>query len=292
MQEEIEMLFPLILALTATATEPAGQDSQSIVVTAEQRANDQALRAFVHGVSARGPATEPLARFTGTVCVGATGLPAEANRAIVDRVSGTAASLGLRVGEPGCTPNLIVLFVENGSAAVRRLAKGNSNALEGASIPEIRRIRDEPGRARAWISTETLSRDGDRPTRYISDPAFLTVSASTRLSSPVRRDIVRSTVLIDRDAVAGMNLARVADYVAMRGLSGARPQPDLGTASILSLFAPGGDQTAPAAMTEVDRGYLEGLYAGSGDRLPRIQQAAIARHIRDTVAAGTGGGDD
>jgi hypothetical protein len=295
------MLFPMAMILAAATAAPTAQDApapqtardaQSIVVTAEPRAPDETLRSFVRAVSAPGPAMEPLARFSGTLCVGAAGLPAPAGQAIVDRVAATAASLGLRIGAPGCTPNLIVLFVDDSRAAVRRLARGNSNALEGSSTADIRRIVDEPGDARAWIAAETLSRDGNRPTRYIDGPAFLTVEASTRLSSPVRRDIVRATVLIDREAVADMPLNRIADYVAMRGLTGARPRPGLGGMSILSLFTTDAGEAAPAALTDFDRGYLEGLYAGRGDRLPHVQRNAIARHIRVAASAPARGTSD
>jgi hypothetical protein len=196
----------------------------------------------------------------------------------VDRVSEVALSVGLRIGAPGCTPNILILFVVDGRAEIRKLARRGSAGLNGQSLADIDRILNEPGPARAWIQVETRSRDGDRPSLAPNQPPVLNVATSTRLSSPVRHDIVRSTIVIDRDAVAGRDLRQVADYAAMRALTGARPRAGTDASSILGVFAPDGKGQTPH-LTEFDQRYLEGLYAGRGDIPWSMKKDSIAAYM-------------
>lgn len=256
------MLFVLSVLLAQAGVAPGPQE---IIVSAEAPEEAERARRFVERVSPPTPRDRPPARFTDPICVGSSGLPSAAGQVIVDRVSEIALSIGLRIGAPGCAPNVLVLFVVDGRAEVRKLARRGSAGLNGQSLADIDRILDEPGSVRAWTQVETRSRDGDRPSRAPNDPATLNVATSTRLSSAVRRDMLRSTVLIDRDAVADRDLRQVADYAAMRALAGAPSRPGTDASSILALFAPDSTGQVPLRLTEFDRGYLEGLYAGRGD---------------------------
>ena len=270
------MLLALALILSQTAPAPGDQE---VVITSDMRDEAARARRFVNQISEPLARDVPLARFSDPGCVGSTGIPKAAAQAVVDRISEVAASVRLRVAEPGRAPNLIVAFVEDSRAAVRRLARVGSGAINTQSLADIGRIVDEPGRARAWIEAETRSRDGDRPSYAPNDPTMLRISTSSRLFSPVRRDVVSATVLIDRDAVAGRDLTQVADYAAMRGLTGARLRGRGEADSILTLFTPDGDARAPRGLTRFDRGYLQGLYAGQGNVLPLMKKQHIAWHM-------------
>lgn len=270
----------MLLALALSLAQAAGaQRDQEVVITSQERDAAAKARRFVERVSEPLAGDVPLARFSDPVCVGSAGLPAAAGQAVVERVSEIALSLGLRVGDVGCAPNLIVAFVKDSRAAVRRLARVNSVALNSQSLADVDRIVEEPGHARAWIEVETRSRDGDRPSYAPNDPPVLQVSTASRLSSPVRRDVVSATVLIDRDAAAGRDLAQVAEYAAMRALSGARLRGRGEAETILTLFTPDGAAAAPRGLTALDRGYLEGLYAGQGNLLPRMKKQGIVGHM-------------
>ena len=270
------MSLVLGFLLLQAATLPSDRE---IVITSEASAKADVARRFVRQLSTATPNDRPLARFSDPICVGSAGLPKAAGQVVVDRVSQIAASVGLRIGVPDCTPNLFVLFVEDGRAEVRKLARGGSAGIRGQSLADVDRIAGEPGRARAWSEVETRSRDGDRPSHAPNDPAVLQVATSTRLSSPVRRDILSATVLIDRDAVAGRDLRQVADYAAMRALTGARLSGSASESSILALFTPDGDADAPPGLTGFDRSYLEGLYAGRGDLSSSMKRQSIVAHM-------------
>lgn len=270
----------MLLVLSALLLQAGAVASpQEVIVSAEAPGKAERARRFVERVAPATPQDRPPARFTDPICVGSSGLPPAAGQAIVDGVSEIALSVGLRIGAPGCTPNVLVLFVEDGRAAVRKLARRGSAGLNGQSLADIDRILDEPGAARAWTQVETRSRDGERPSRAPNDPAVQNVATSSRLSSPVRRDMLRSTVLIDRDAVADRDLRQVADYAAMRALAEARPGRGADAGSILALFASGRDTRIPPRMTEFDRSYLEGLYAGRGDMPWSMKKHNIVAHM-------------
>ncbi|WP_334183721.1 hypothetical protein [Novosphingobium sp.] len=279
----------MAISLFALALLQAGAGDVDPAITVTPDASRETAEQFVNRIEpVSQPNDEPLARYTDPVCVGSAGLPAEAAQVIVDRVSEVAASVGLRTGAPGCAPNLMVVFDRDTTAAVQRLSQGRSRAVASQSRDDIRRIADEAGQARAWTEVVVKSRDGDLQSQDTpNNPPSLRVSTSTRLSMPIRRDILSATVLIERDAVAGRNLTQIADYAAMRALTGARSRGELGASSILSLFTPQGDSRAPEGLTALDRGYLKGLYSGRGDLWPMVKRDYIARSIlRERLAGG------
>jgi hypothetical protein len=279
----------MAISLFALALLQAGAGDVDPAITVTPDASRETAEQFVNRIEpVSQPNDEPLARYTDPVCVDSAGLPAEAAQVIVDRVSEVAASVGLRTGAPGCAPNLMVVFDRDTTAAVQRLSQGRSRAVASQSRDDIRRIADEAGQARAWTEVVVKSRDGDLQSQDTpNNPPSLRVSTSTRLSMPIRRDILSATVLIERDAVAGRNLTQIADYAAMRALTGARSRGELGASSILSLFTPQGDSRAPEGLTALDRGYLKGLYSGRGDLWPMVKRDYIARSIlRERLAGG------
>ena len=269
----------MLLALSALLVQAGvAPNPQEIIVSAQAPKKAERVRRYIERVSPSIPRDHPPARFTDPICVGSSGLPPAAGQAIIDRVSEIALSVGLRIGAPGCAPNILVLFVVDGRAEVRKLARRGSAGLNGQSLADIDRILGEPGPARAWTQVETRSRDGERPSRAPNDPAVLNVATSTRLSSPVRRDMLRSTILIDREAVVGRDLRQVADFAAMRALTGARSRPSADASSILAVFAPDSKGQTPH-LTEFDRMYLEGLYVGRGDLPWSMKKHSIAAHM-------------
>jgi hypothetical protein len=269
----------MLLALSALLMQAGvAPNSQEIIVSGQAAKKAERARRFIEHVSPAVPRDQPPARFADSICVGSSGLPPAAGQAVVDRVSEIALSVGLRIGAPGCTPNILVLFVVDGRAEVRKLARHGSAGLNGQSLADIDRILHEPGPARAWTEVETRSRDGDRPSWAPNEPPVLNVATSTRLSSPVRHDMVRSTIVIDRDAVANRDLRQVADYAAMRALTGARPKAGTDVSSILGAFAPDSKGQTPH-LTEFDQRYIEGLYAGTGDMPWSMKKDSIAAYM-------------
>lgn len=274
--------MPSLIYIAALALQqaPVPPDTD-ILVTARDAAVGTRIGRHVAALSESVASDRPLARFHDPVCVLSVGLPPAANRAVEAEVRAVARSVALRTGDAGCAPNVTVMFVPDSQAAFARLSR--SRPLPGQTTADVRRIRAQPRGTRVWIDRETRSRDGDRPAYSPDAPAILSTTMSSRLSLPVRSDIVAATLLIDRDRVAGVALGRVSAYVAYRALAGIALLPPVRRCSILAMFDPDGRDTVDG-LSAFDRAYLDALYATRGDLPSAMQRTMIANRI-------TGGAD-
>ncbi|PZQ57384.1 MAG: hypothetical protein DI555_00060 [Novosphingobium pentaromativorans] len=263
-------------ALVPIPDQALAASSQTGTASADSGITTDRARRFVAQLTIPGANDEPFARFAYPVCVGSAGLPPEAGEVVAERITAIAASSGLPIAESGCAPNLMVVFVEDGRAAVRALSRAGSGALVGQSRADIGRILDRSGPVRAWLQTQVRSRDGDRPSYSPTGLTTLTAQASTRLSASIRREIVSSVVLIAREAIADRDLRQVADYAAMRGLTGARlDESPAMEPTILTLFTPHGDAAAPAGLTAEDRAFLSAFHIVRDDMAETLQRPRI-----------------
>ncbi|WP_395397349.1 hypothetical protein WBP07_32255 [Novosphingobium sp. BL-8A] len=254
--------------ITVTGTPPSGPAAQR----------------FVAQVAIAAENDVPLARFTAPICAGSVGLPPGADAVVADRITTVAAAAGLRIARAGCTPNVMVVFVKDGHEAVRTLARTGSGAMLSQSHADVVRLLAEPGPAWAWSEVETLSRDGDRQSHLDTGEKSLKTVTSTRLSMPIRRDIVSSVVLIDREAAADRDLRQIADYAALRALTGAKLKGSATEPTVLTLFTRERGAAAPDGLTEPDRAFLSAFYAVRADMAQPLQrQRMVDRMARSHV---------
>ncbi len=92
--------------------------------TVEERALD-----FV-GRVAGPPRGRGVARWNMPVCAAAVNLDNAPAQVILDRIGDVARSLDLRVGAPGCEPNLVVIFTSDGSALARSMVTQNRRIFD------------------------------------------------------------------------------------------------------------------------------------------------------------------
>lgn len=271
------MLYATVLILAHNAI--AASDGKDDIVVLSRELQDEAFSYTDKVKNEEQESDEPLARFSDAVCIGSAGLPEEASQKIVDRISEIALSLDLKIGSPGCSPNITIVFTDDVANAVRKLGRNRNRSIRSQSLASIQRIIDQPGSARAWTEVETKSRDGEKMLLAPNDPAILNINSQSRLVAPFRRDIVSATVLIEKNEIPDRSLRQIADYAAMRALTGARGVGMLGAKSILSTFTPDGDDKAPMEMTDFDQGYLRGLYTGNANILPTMKRQQIVRYM-------------
>ena len=258
---------------------PPTMPAPDIIVTGERPATKDEVRRKVERVLPPLSFDQPLARFTVPVCPGVVGLARPSAQAIVDRIGVIADEVGLRVGEPGCDPNLLVLVVPDSRATVRRLASRRQGVVAAQSLADVRRIVAEPGAARAWVEAEVRSRDGTPLYLGAGGPPELAIESPSRVALSFRRDIVAAYIVIDAASVAGRDTTQIADYAAMRGLADGRTGWAAAGDSILATFTPDGDMRAPATLTAIDRGVLRGLYSGQGNRASVNTSSSIVATI-------------
>ncbi len=272
------MSVSLALALLQSGTASSAVD---FLIRGQARNKAERARAFVTRLSTRQSGDLPMARFSEEVCVTSLGLDAASGQMIVDEVSAVARMAGLRTGQTGCSPNLLVAFVADGQSTALRLARAGAGAMRSQSLAAVKRIIGEAGQARAWIEVEPRGRDGERPIYSPDQPTMIRGRSLSRLSSPVRMEIVSATVLIDRDAMQGRPLTQAAQYAAMRALTGAQGGGAAAGESILSAFTSSDDVGAPKTLTANDRGYLRGLYAGRGDIAGNLKFSSLVSYVLD-----------
>ena len=92
-------------------------------IVVDGRPIERYVRDFIRDIGATAR-DRGLARWRDRVCVGVANMEPEAAQYIADRISEVALDLGLRPGEPGCTPNLIVV-ASHGRHGLERLLLGS-----------------------------------------------------------------------------------------------------------------------------------------------------------------------
>lgn len=265
-----------VSAQTAPPADP-GTAADPIVVEGRALPDEAKIRALARAISPRVGFDQPLARFTDPVCFATAGLPLPMLRTIGARLAENADAAGIALAGEGCTPNILVMVVEDSRAEAERLMSRRPWMFRDYQPSEMREILKEPGPVHVWSVSEVRSRDGDRLFQSIDGPPTLQVPIATRIALAIRRDMLSTVMLIDRKAVPGRSLQQIADYAAMRTLAMIRPKGATGGDTILTLFDPAA--APPTEMTAFDRGYLKALYDGSGTQRGATKVAMIARSI-------------
>lgn len=224
----------------------------------------------------------PLARFNDPLCPGVIGMKVEVAEAIVGRIRENAASFGLTLADPAnCEPNLIVTFLVDGKDYITRLEKRQSWMFADMSNSERKALFDAPGKVRTWTRTVVRSRDGmpvSRREGLAQVPEAPMWMAHSKIYVATRRDYLAAMVLFDRDAIEGLSVFQLADYITMRAMGGealltiAPPE-----ATILSLF----DNPADGAktLTVADRTFLNELYSSMPNLPASLTLATVGKRI-------------
>lgn len=234
--------------------------------------------------------TRGLARWHGGVCVGIVNLRHDVAQPIIDRMSETARSLGLRSGEPGCRPNVTIAVSDDPSTlaasmvdqSFRSFHTGGSGTDQGraklqAFIHNDRPVRwwhlSYPGntdtgevavRLPGYYNINGMQADGSDIYAYA--PSVRTTSAS-RLRSAISDYLFQVVIIVDVDQVSATSNEQLSDYLAMIALAQIDPEGQTqGFSTILNLFDDA--VAAPPGLTGWDRAYLTGLYQSD---LTRIQ---------------------
>src|SRR5690606_27582460 len=227
---------------------------------------------------------------------------------VVDRISTVAEDLGLEPGAPGCSPNILIVATDDGSALARTLVEDRRRAFRmggagmdrGGTALEDFVQTERP--VRWWqMAVPIDSVTGLRATRLpgeclgactaVADLApQIPVFAASRLRTQIVDRLTRSIVIVDIDEVAGLSALQLADYIAMVTLAQIDPDADTrGYASILNVFH---EPDSVDQLMDWDIAYLNGLYASEGNAVSRLSNrqeivSAIHRAHSDLRAGET-----
>ncbi|MEN5052500.1 hypothetical protein [Brevundimonas naejangsanensis] len=299
--------------LTSTALAQAQPDVTVLPeVTVQGRATPEAVRDFVGRVAAPSPG-RPLAQWRGPICPGVVNLEREAAQAIIDRVSQTAAELGLWTGNPGCESNLVVVFAEDGRATAQSLNQANPKLFRqnvtgwdrgrvafDVFLSDERPVRwwslsipTDPDTGQVAVRTPGqrtgVTLDSDVAAMLGCSPADCAIGAapiierragSVRLDAAVVETLFKVIVIVDMDLIGSVNTTQLADYVSMIALAQIDASADTtGFDTVLNLFS----GSVPAGLTEWDRSYLAALYA------PRAQRRSVSAQAQAVAEVMTRG---
>ena len=273
------------LFLGQAGAAPVAQ-SDEVVVTG--RRVEEAVQAFVSGLSAPSNGEDQLTRWNHRVCPGVVGLRAQQAQAVADRVAIRALEVGLEVDGPGCTANVLILVTSDATSVARMLANenralmgyygGDANTRGRAALDDFVQT-SRP--VRWWHVSQTHTSDGMSigSSGNAGEPAMVTLpsDAASHINRGTQQFLARAVVIVDAQRVGAVPVGLLGDYVAMVAL--AQLDPDGQTAefpTILNLFADrAAGRTAATGLTDWDRAYLAGLYSGPPDQRRRL---ATERH--------------
>lgn len=263
-------------------------------VVVEGRRLEELTREFVDEVSAP-PRRRGLARWRGGVCVGVANIRDEVAQPLADRVSQVAMEYGLRPGDPGCRPNILVVFTDDGqslSAAMverrRQIFHAGVGGLDRGNVA-LRDFQNSDRPVRWWhVSLPTNAYTGEAGIRLPGGDAPMVVGEGlVNRGRNIRDDLNKVIVVVDMYQVENLSLPQLADYVAMVSLAQVDPDGDTsGYATILNLFD---DPEGSPGLTGWDRAYLGALYSGPSERIRNSDQAReLLRNLRRASSGGAG----
>lgn len=247
--------------------------------------------AFVGAVAAP-PMRRGLARWQTRVCVGVANLRNDVAMALADHVSRVAVDVGLRVGDPGCTPNVVVIFADDAQGLATGLVERDRKAFRlgvdgldrGNRALAAFQTSERP--VRWWhVSMPVIGVTGQRAIRMPGDTGFILVPGEGLIHAgrPINDALSKVIIIVDADQLAGATLPQLGDYIALVSLLQVDPDGDTREfPTILNLFE--NPQGTPG-FSAWDRSYLAALYDAYPERVnPWDQAAAMARGIKRAEA--------
>ncbi|MGE0530560.1 MAG: hypothetical protein AB7G40_02495 [Hyphomonadaceae bacterium] len=269
------MLRRFIAAAALAVWAPASaiaQDSQSepdIVVVGERL--QEMVRSFVGEVAEAPGSEQQMARWDRTICPLVAGLPQHQMQYMADRIAQRAHQVGLRTEGPGCRANILIFVTPDASVLAEGIvdeyrtlvAFYSTNGVNTLGRGPLEEFTTSSAPVRWWHVNQTVSSDGQAMAGDTSGSIVMrTTQQPGRLRRATRQDFLRVLIIVDARQAHGVTFQALSDYLAMVSLAQLDPQGETtGTPSILNLFAArdsGGP--VPAAMTEWDEAYLDGLY--------------------------------
>lgn len=224
-------------------------------------ANRKRLLNYVKAASALSSDGQ-VARRPNRLCPYVVGATAEVNTYVTSRLRQVGEAVGVKFETKACQPNLLVLFSSEPETMLRKAHRLYKISFSPASPTQIERFLHNSRPIRWWHSvvvvpgTATPSLEG-----AIDGPEIIRME-NTRMV-PATRSVIRgSLIVVDAAQTTGVEVAAIADYVALAALTDMKPNAEMpGQDTILNLFTPGATrETTARRLTPMDMAYLRGVY--------------------------------
>lgn len=231
------------------------------------------------------------ARWHDSVCIGVHNLDRTAAQYIVDRISMLATEVGLEPGEPGCTPQVMIIFGTDASELAGRLVEEEPALFRpfgpvccmqlGLDALDNFVSTDQP--VRWWhVSMPVDTRHGQRALQLPSDGnnyPVINVAGPSRLHSGIEDRLERVVIIVDGPQLQGTTWEEIGDYLALVSLAQINPLTDPSSFdSILNLFS---NPAAYSGLTDWDRSYVAALYEINTARRADLQRNQIVDRMAE-----------
>lgn len=258
----------------APPASPAPAQDAEILVTGKQL-TPKVVHRYIREVSTT--VDGQMSRVLYPVCPVVIGFPEDQAQIMVRRVRRIAKVVGAPVADAKCRGNVILIAAVDADALVAQFRKKTPGRFEGVDEMDLKRAF-RPGPVHMWNQTMLLNEDNQQQTG-----STFNVKSASIIHLPHRQVIAGSTIVIDNKVLVGKSLTQIADYVAMRALSGAKPPKEgIETDTIMTLFDP--LVNSPYSVTEVDKSYLTALYKTDPRARVNVAMGRVSRQIRNDAA--------
>jgi hypothetical protein len=296
----------LILSVVFTASAvaqpaPSLPSVESVVVTGTK--SPQAMREFVGAIAVPTRLTGKLARWETPICPAVDGVNDSAAAFITRRLRDVAAGAGAPVStDPDCRANIQITFTTTPQQLVDDIRRRQRPLLgyhdTYRQLGLLARFRRP---VQAWYATATGDARGHAQTDVatggflslntgFSLPAAINIpdaktfaTLGSRLGDGLQAHLRHVTIIADPTQLLDHEMGPVADYIAMLALAQmqrldhCQPLP-----SITNLLAPG-CAAVPTGLSDIDLGYLRGLYGMNAIYVRSAQVDQIAAEMRREV---------
>lgn len=285
------MMSALISSTPVQAVEPSASQEDPVrledVVVSSRRLRDEA-EAFVDELAAP-PPKRGLARWGGSICIGVANLSESVARPLIDHIATVATSYNVRIREPGCRPNVVIVFTDDAPSLAQALVSNDPQVFRARWTSQLDRGRraldafqtaDWP--VRWWhVSMPVIGATGQRAIRMPGDagPIFVPGEGLANKGRPISDALNKVIVIVDMAKVEGTALPLLGDYLAMVTLAQVDPEGSTGRFdTVLNLFH---DPARVEGLSSWDKAYLASLYGAFAERIdPYNHASAIVRDIR------------
>jgi hypothetical protein len=266
-----------VAALTALcALQQAGAEEDG--ATLERRVD-----AFVRAITRNAEMSDgdsPV-RWNTPICVSVVGLAAESSRILSDHLSQIGSAAGAPLARAPCRPNLIVVATSEPDDVLREWYARDKRLFGDATSAQIRQFlgSSQSRPVRVWYNIDWGRKSGTRNGHFV--PSNARAESSAFVDNAVF-DFLSIFAIIDTRRTEHTALDRLADYVAMAGLTNVDLDADLGDApSILRLFAPL-TEGQPPGLSRWDTAFLKALY--QSDQTSRARRFDIEARVMHDIS--------
>ena len=251
------------------------------------------IRGFI-GEVVRRPPGRGFARWYRTVCAGVHNLENGAAQYIVDRISSLALDVGLEPGEPGCAPQVNIVFATNAKETASAMVESEprlfmrvaGNAGMDLGRVALEEFAESEKAVRWWhVSLPVDARTGGAAIELARNcgqsfcPPTVNVAGPSRLHNGTRDDLIYVIIVVDATKLKGTTWQQLADYLAVVSLCQIDPNTNPSAFdSILNLFT---NPSAYSGLTDWDRSYVRALYEFDQERIQSLQENEIISRIAD-----------